>query len=215
MAKKQGVALFDFDDTLVIGNSQRELIRLLVFEQKSFIAVARCVFRAFKIVVKARFRLREAIKISFLSEFIEGRKASELSRLCPSIAARLRVNASALNALHGEVASGNIIWVVTASPAFIVEGVLEQLDLKVGAAEIVVLGSELEISNIELTGKFKFECIRENKVVAIQDKVRASGLDIKVNAAYGNLPDDLQMLCLADRAYAVRKDKVERTRLLH
>ena len=203
------VALFDFDDTLVLGNSQRALIYFLLAEQKSLSGLVRCISRACKNYILARCGLREAIKRSFLMEFIRGRKSSDFCNFFPLIAKRLQVNVGVVQALHSEAVAGNSIWIVTASPAFLVEGVLECLDLRLGEIRLMVLGSNLEARGGELTGNFKFECIRANKVVAIANQIKAAGADIKIGAAYGNLPDDYDMLCLANRAYNVRGKRIE------
>ena len=108
----------------------------------------------------------------------------------------------ALELIDHHLAQGDEVWLVSASPAEIVEPFAELLG---------ITGAIASKANIDEHGKFtgemKFFAQGENKAIAIRELAQTRDIDLNESFAYSDSETDIPMLEAVGHAYAVNADR--------
>ncbi|HUV58257.1 MAG TPA: HAD-IB family hydrolase [Acidimicrobiales bacterium] len=108
----------------------------------------------------------------------------------------------ALELIDHHLASGDEVWLVSMSPAEIVEPFAELLGIT-GA-----ISSRAKIDDEgKFTGEMEFFAQGENKAVAIRELAERRGIDLSESYAYSDSETDIPMLRTVGHAYAVNPDR--------
>jgi HAD superfamily hydrolase (TIGR01490 family) len=112
------------------------------------------------------------------------------------------IYAEALELIDHHLAQGDEVWLVSMSPAEIVEPFAELLGIT-GA-----ISSRAKIDeNGKFTGEMEFFAQGENKAVAIRELAERRGLDLAESYAYSDSETDIPMLMTVGHAFAVNSDR--------
>lgn len=112
------------------------------------------------------------------------------------------IYAEALDLIDHHLAQGDEVWLVSMSPAEIVEPFAELLGIT-GA-----ISSRAKIDeNGKFTGEMEFFARGENKAVAIRELAERRGLDLAESYAYSDSETDIPMLMTVGHAFAVNSDR--------
>ena len=108
----------------------------------------------------------------------------------------------ALELIDHHLANGDEVWLVSMSPAEIVEPFAELLGIT-GA-----ISSRAKIDDEgKFTGEMEFFAQGENKAVAIRELAERRGIDLSESFAYSDSETDIPMLQTVGHAYAVNPDR--------
>ena len=108
----------------------------------------------------------------------------------------------ALELIDHHLAQGDEVWLVSASPAEIVEPFAELLGIT-GA-----ISSKAKIDEQgKFTGEMKFFAQGENKAIAIRELAQTRDIDLNESFAYSDSETDIPMLEAVGHAYAVNADR--------
>ena len=193
------IALVDFDGTLINADSFKTA--LLTSVSPSFF------FRLLK-VLTGNISTIHKISFSRLKEMLteamySGMSTGDFEALCIRISANLNKydNTSLLDELKGLKKLGYEVYIVTASPVNWVKPWATKHEFN------HVIGTELEVVDKQLTGKFLTQnCKGSEKVTRIASEIDIAGY--KEVVAYGNSKDDYPMLALAHRPFWVHKNTI-------
>jgi HAD superfamily hydrolase (TIGR01490 family) len=112
------------------------------------------------------------------------------------------IYAEALDLIDHHLAQGDEVWLVSMSPAEIVEPFAALLGIT-GA-----ISSRAKIDeNGKFTGEMEFFAQGENKAVAIRDLAEQRGIDLSESYAYSDSETDIPMLMTVGHAFAVNSDR--------
>ena len=108
----------------------------------------------------------------------------------------------ALELIDHHMAQGDEVWLVSASPAEIVEPFAELLGIT-GA-----ISSRAKIDELgKFTGEMEFFAQGENKAIAIRELAQKRDIDLNESFAYSDSETDIPMLESVGHAYAVNADR--------
>jgi len=108
----------------------------------------------------------------------------------------------ALELIDHHMAQGDEVWLVSASPAEIVEPFAELLGVT-GA-----ISSRAKIDELgKFTGEMEFFAQGENKAIAIRELAQKRDIDLNESFAYSDSETDIPMLESVGHAYAVNADR--------
>jgi HAD superfamily hydrolase (TIGR01490 family) len=108
----------------------------------------------------------------------------------------------ALELIDHHLAQGDEVWLVSMSPAEIVEPFAELLGIT-GA-----ISSRARIDDEgKFTGEMEFFAQGENKAVAMRELAESRGIDLSESYAYSDSETDIPMLVAVGHAYAVNPDR--------
>ncbi|MFH1512679.1 MAG: HAD family hydrolase [Bacillota bacterium] len=205
-------ALFDFDGTLIRGDSILLFLRY-AWQKKlcSNLGVLRFIAAGglFAVKLLSPKRAKEAGL-----RFLKGRERAALAAaaedFCQSVLVP-RLYTQGVEAVRRHLAAGDEVLLVSASPAFY----LEPLKRTLGFSE--VLGTQFAADK---DGRLTGEIVGLNnrgaqKTLRLQEYFKESGaeLDYETSSAYGDSAHDLPMLRLCKHAYAVNPKKKMRHKL--
>lgn len=207
MSEKVNVAVFDFDETIVLENSLGHLFRhatgnpFYVF--KAWPAIYRFVMKP-----GSYYHLRKCIKRRMYHACLSNVDVEKLTTAGVFAAKRMTVNPEVVSRVIIHIQKGDYVLIATASPYQYVQSILE--DLKIPFNKVI--GTKLceqpklgSASNLKtLTGSMSGEeCSRKEKWTRIESCLSAEGINASKITAYGNDPDDIYMLQQADTGYVV------------
>lgn len=108
----------------------------------------------------------------------------------------------ALELIDHHLAQGDEVWLVSASPAEIVEPFAELLGVT-GA-----ISSRAKVDELgKFTGEMEFFAQGENKAIAIRELAQKRDIDLNESFAYSDSETDIPMLESVGHAYAVNADR--------
>jgi len=195
-----GIALFDFDDTLVAGDSMPPFLDELAGTIRVRVAMVGAVIGA--LIAHALGRppgadFRGSVKALVLRALVAGRTPEEAHGAARRLQGRLRWLAPQVNALRAHAAAGRRVVVVSGSLDVYLPILLEGLPVD------DVLATDLEARDGVLTGRLTdINCVRQAKA----DRIRAflaAHAPTGPTWGYGNRPHDLPMLALVDHPTVV------------
>lgn len=195
-------ALFDFDGTLIRGDS---ILLLVAYARRRRLMTPRQLRRALYSGVLYGLRLRAAVPAKEQAlAFLAGRSAAELAAIVTAFfhdVLEPRLRPEAMDAIARHRAAGHEVLLVSASAAFY----LEPLRQKLGLTDIVATRMDLDAEG-RLTGRVCGDnCRGVQKALRLAEYLAAKGdrLDFETSFAYGDSYGDLPMLRLTAHPVAV------------
>lgn len=201
------VALFDFDQTLILENSLGSLFKSVSGHRVIWPYAVPAFFtkKCWSVGV------RQAIKERLYKRCLIGISECQLYEHGQKLAHSYTPISEVVGALHKHAAENGEVWIVTASPAPFVRGIIDTL----GWPYHRLIGTNLPVVDGCYNGDLGSECSHEEKVININQVVsKQTGL-VHLKLAYGNLPPDLPMLSMAEKAFIVTAGKVSELRKSH
>jgi phosphatidylglycerophosphatase C len=191
-----GVAIFDFDRTLIRQSSLAVFLAVLVGRRRLFFAGAAGVGSA---VFAAGSDRREAFRATVLRRTLAGKNAAQICAAAEEIFLRLEWNPEVLAAYERHRKAGHRILVATGGLSCYVRLLLERKKLTVDG----LLASEMVVTENVLTGEMAgLSCRREEKARRIKAWLADAPGEIW---GYGNLPNDAAMLALTHHPVVVSR----------
>jgi phosphatidylglycerophosphatase C len=187
------VAVFDFDETLVLENSLGFLFQNVACKTYWIAAIPAIA----KSILCCNFghKLRLSVKQALYKKYLTGASENRVYVAGTETAARLTVNTNAMNELDAANDRGDTVVIATASPRIYVTAILDELKID----RFKVIGTEIDFDAGLILGE---ECSREAKWIAVTKELQ--GLPSGETIAYGNAPDDLYMLAQVDKGFVVK-----------
>ncbi len=108
----------------------------------------------------------------------------------------------ALELIDHHLSQHDEVWLVSMSPAEIVEPFAELLGITGAIASRAAIDAEGKF-----TGKMEFFAQGENKAIAIRELAQARDIDLTASYAYSDSETDIPMLETVGHAYAVNADR--------
>lgn len=203
MSAGPGVVFFDFDDTLIHGDS------LLTFlEEAAGRWTAR---RAFVLAAAKAWRdrafggggahvdFKTAVKAAALRWTLAGASLDDCRAAALRVADRLRWDDAMVKLLADQRGQGRRAVLATGALNVYLPYVIDPLGPLAG-----VLATEMAVENGRLTGEMaSFNCVRAEKARRVREWLAARG-DVGLTLAYGNRPSDLPMLAAVSEGWEVR-----------
>ena len=203
-------ALFDFDGTLIRGDS---IILLCLYARKKGLVSARYLLTAVWAAVRYGLKLLppERAKERAL-HFLAGKPKAELDAIVADFFTTVllpRIRPEGLAAVQAHVAAGDVTLLISASSAFYLEPVRAHM----GFADLIATRLDTDAQG-RLTGRVCGDnCRGVQKALRLAEYLAARGdrLDVATSTAYGDSYGDLPMLQLCHRRIAVNpKRKLRR-----
>ncbi|WP_108649399.1 HAD-IB family phosphatase [Dongshaea marina] len=195
------LALFDFDQTLILENSLGTLFKE-VSRRKRLWPLLIPEFLKGKML---RRGVRTTIKHKLYHRCLHQSDEQRLREIGQQCADRFTINQPVFHQLSELAASGIQVWVVTASPRPFIEGVIQGLGWPVAR----VVGTELLESEPGLySGRYENECSHHHKELRLNSLFKEEGLTPEIVEAYGNLPADRELLSMAKKGFAVKGARI-------
>lgn len=193
------IALFDFDQTLIRQNSLKSLFSFWKTKSFAYYLLKNWDCLSFKSYVSFKTSVKEVLYM----EFFNGKNKQQLIRASKELSSRVSVNLKSLSILNKCREEKMEIGIITASPEVFVGSLLESLSISFS----FIIGTKLEEDSKGFyTGKMDGpECIRHEKINAINKHLSKSTDLFCIKVAAGNLPEDGPMLELAEAQYSVYK----------
>ena len=188
-APRPGVAAFDFDGTLVGGDSLLPFLRLLLGRRAptAFATAAPAMAGAY------RHGGRDASKAALLSRVLAGVPAAQVEELGRPYGRRLaqRVRPAMADRLEGHRRSGHRLVLVSASLGCY----LDHFAAEVGFGDVIATRLEVGAGGV-LTGRLLGANVRgEEKAARLRELIGGAAVELW---AYGNSDGDRAMLAMAD-----------------
>ncbi|WP_114392451.1 HAD-IB family hydrolase [Oleisolibacter albus] len=187
-----GLAIFDFDGTLVAGDSLIPFVERVVGRRRTRLAFALAIRHAMVRAARARsgFDLRTAIKADFLARTLADLPVEQVTAAAEGLAGWLRWHGPTLNALRRHAEKGDRVVVATGALALYMPTLLRGLPVD------DLLATRLEQRDGILTGAMEGgNCVRDEKARRIAAYMAVHG-PFSGSWGYGNRPSDLPFLAL-------------------
>ena len=201
----QGIAFFDFDDTLARGDS---ILPFLLYCIRKRIAPRRQLVKAAGAFLYWKLRPSRASRAkSATLSFLKGRSADEMFDVARAFFRDEylpRFYQDGLTELWSLRSQGMKLVVVSASPDVYMRALPEFMPID------AVLSTRCEVGGDgRYTGQVGENCKGEEKVRRIEQYLKENGfvLDMKCSSAYGDSPSDADMMALVNRAVLVNPKK--------
>lgn len=201
----QGIAFFDFDDTLARGDS---ILPFLLYCIRKRISPRRQLIKAAGSFLYWKLRPSRASRAkSATLSFLKGRSADEMLDVARAFFRDEylpRFYQDGLTELWSLRSQGMKLVVVSASPDVYMRALPEFMPID------AVLSTRCEVGGDgRYTGQVGENCKGEEKVRRIKQYLKENGfvLDMKCSSAYGDSPSDADMMALVNRAVLVNPKK--------
>jgi HAD superfamily hydrolase (TIGR01490 family) len=112
------------------------------------------------------------------------------------------IYSEALDLIHHHQEQGDEVWLVSTSPAEIVEPLAEVLGITGSISSRACIDE-----HGKFTGEMAFYAVGENKAVAMREVAAQRGLDLSECYAYSDSETDIPMLLAVGHPYAVNPDR--------
>ena len=185
--------VFDFDNTIYDGESTLDLFFYYIVRKPWLLRMLPTVLKAFKRYKKGGVTLSEALEIYAPLIEKDALRVFDFENDPPKFWDK---HMKKIKPLYNELRSDDDL-IITASPDFSVEEVCKRLGIKRFLASRI---------NRE-TGRIEFANLRENKIKAFKEQYG----DAKIDNFYTDSPEnDAWLIDMAEHAFVVKKNKVER-----
>lgn len=199
---KRTLALFDFDGTMIRGDSIAAFVRSLFF--KGLVPLPRMADILWK-TLKWKLGLipAEEVKTLALSP-LRALDSAAVEKACRGFALEAlwpRVYPAALSKMAAHAERGDLVLVVSASPEVYLKYLMEKLPVD------GILATRVN-KQFEVT----FNAVRENKTAMIRDWLKEQDVqaDFDASSAYGDSANDLPMLRMVGHPHLVNPRKKAR-----
>jgi HAD superfamily hydrolase (TIGR01490 family) len=185
------VAIFDFDNTLIMGDSLMPFLRYAVGVIPAYAAVVEALGRhALLHLQKEPSELRSFVKAFMLERLLKGKNPAELEQAVKKTCTWQVVNEPVMQTLREHHKKGDTIVIASGS-----------LDLYLGellrsVPHDFLICTDVGVENGVITGVMTHgNCVRETKAERIKAWLEAHG-PFDESFGYGNYPHDVPMLNL-------------------
>jgi len=196
-----GVAFFDFDGTLIHGDSLPLFIAEVIGRHRTRLAFADAIRSAGHRHVRGRgpgADFRGSVKSILLKRTLSGLPLAEAAVAAERLARKLRWYQPTLDALHAHRAAGRRVVVATGALDVYMPALLHGLPVD------DVLATGMEVVDGRLTGRLATgNCVRFDKAERVGAWLAQNG-PVGETWGYGNRPSDLPMLALLNQKIVVR-----------
>lgn len=196
-----GVAFFDFDGTLVHGDTLPMFIAEVIGRRRTHLAFADAIRSAGHRHLRGRgpgVDFRGSVKAIVLKRTLRGLPLADAHTAAERLTARLRWHPPTLEALRQHRRAGRRVVVATGAldvymPVLLRDETVDDL-----------LATGMEVLDGRLTGRLATgNCVRIDKADRVRTWLAVNG-PVGETWGYGNQPSDLPMLALLDRRIVVR-----------
>lgn len=189
------IAIFDFDGTLIRGDSLGPFLAAIAGPLRATAAFAAGLAGAMG--GNALLDRRSAVKAALLHRTLAGRSLDEAEDAARRIGRRLRWRPAMVEALKAHKLAGCRIVVATGALDLYIEEALGDLPVD------DVLATTMEVDGRRLTGRMAGgNCVRAEKARRVAAYLAEHGPFME-SWGYGNRPSDLAMLALVDHPTVV------------
>ena len=196
-----GVAFFDFDGTLIHGDSLLLFVAEVIGRRRAHLALADAIRSACHRHLRGRgpgCDLRGSIKAVLLKRTLRGLPLADAHAAAHRLVRTLRWYGPSLEALHAHRRAGRRVVVATGALDVYMPTLLD------GLAVDDLLATGMEVADGRLTGRMcTGNCVRADKASRVSAWLAAHG-PFGETWGYGNHPSDRPMLALLDRPVVVR-----------
>lgn len=193
--KKNTIAFFDFDGTLVENDSLWPFLLTAAGRSTCYAACAKALWA--RIFCPADKDKRSIFKDVLLQHTLAGKSLDELSIAAQKIESWPKWIEASCNAIKDHHAQGHFIVIASGSLDIYLKNLLKHIPYN------AVICTEMEIKNGVLTGKMSSgNCVRESKAKRVATYLEQHG-PYEDSIAYGNAPHDLPMMELTNKRVIV------------
>ncbi|PWC52920.1 HAD family hydrolase [Azospirillum sp. TSO22-1] len=196
-----GVAFFDFDGTLVHGDTLPMFIAEVIGRRRTQLAFADAIRSAGHRHLRGRgpgVDFRGSIKAILLKRTLRGLPLADAHAAAERLSAKLRWHPPTVQALREHRRAGRRVVVATGALDVYMPFLLRD------EAVDDLLATGMEVQDGRLTGRLATgNCVRIDKADRVRAWLAANG-PASETWGYGNRPSDLPMLALLDRKIVVR-----------
>lgn len=197
----QGVAFFDFDGTLIHGDSLLMFVAEVIGRRRTRMAFADALRSATHRHLRGRgpgVDFRGSVKAILLKRTLHGLPLGDAHAAAERVAAGLRWYTPILDTLHEHRRAGRRVVIATGALDVYMPALLRGIEVD------DVLATGMEVHDGRLTGRLATgNCVRLDKADRVRAWLSAHG-PFGETWGYGNRPSDLPMLALVDRRVVVK-----------
>ena len=198
-------ALFDFDDTLIRGDS---IVKMCLFAfRRGLIAPWELVkITGLSVLYLCGLTTAQKSKEAAM-HFLSGKSETEVEKLAEEFCEKVllpRLYQDGVKELKEKAESGCEVWLISASPAFYLQPLMKHLPIT------GVIGTRMHVLNGMYTGQMAGEnCRGVEKPLRLAEVLASRGdmLDYSQSCAYGDSAGDAPMLALCANKVAVNPKK--------
>ncbi len=190
------VAVFDFDSTLVKGDSLWPFLVAVAGWPQAIVSLLAALLRlTFRL--RSRTDARTYIKDQLLWMVLAGQRESDLARAVARMRRWPRWIAPSLRALKEHYAAGHHIVIASGGLDIYLPALLKNVPYH------ALICTEMEVVNGTVTGRSSTgNCVRASKAARVARYLKSLG-PLEDSWAYGNLPHDLPMMRLVQHRVIV------------
>lgn len=192
----RGLMVFDFDDTLIEGDSLPRFVRRLVGSARFSVAFAGALASASAARLQGR-DWKSALKAAFLRRALAGVALADAQALAEEMRGELNWKIAQRDALLAGHAAGDLVVVASGALDIYLPILLGELPVD------RVLATEMEVEGGRLTGRMLTEnCVRAAKRARVERLLAEDGPFLR-STGFGNAPSDLPFLELMEHRVLV------------
>jgi HAD superfamily hydrolase (TIGR01490 family) len=196
-----GLAIFDFDGTLIAGDSLYPFVQMVAGRDRARAALIRAVEGAFRRHATGRPLgpdIRTTAKLLLLRTTLGGQPLSRAAQAAERLAGWIRWYPPMRDALIGHKRKGDRVLVATGALTLYMPQLLRGLDVD------DIMGTDLAQQDGVLTGDIEGgNCVRAEKARRVRAYIERHG-PFEQTWGYGNAPSDLPFLALMDHRTVVQ-----------
>lgn len=187
----KGIAIFDFDGTLIAGDSLLPFLERVVGKRKARFAMVRSLRSAVLRASRGKGGdIRTQVKAGLLARTLKGIPAEKAQQAADDLAGWLRWHPPTLDALRRHADKGHRVIVATGALALYMPRLLAHLPVD------GLMATEMESVDGVLTGHMQGgNCVRDEKARRVAALLQREG-PFTATYGYGNRPSDLPFLAL-------------------
>ena len=197
----RGIAIFDFDGTLIRGDSLLPFLELVAGRTRARTSLLRAVRSALwnRAVRRGEEDSRTAVKAGLLARTLKGVPVEQARAAAGQLRGWIRWYPPMVEALRRHAAAGDRIVVATGALKIYMP------DLLTGLPVDDLIATEMEVVDGRFTGRMCHggNCVREEKARRVTAYLRDHG-PFSASHGYGNRPSDLPFLALMQNPTVVK-----------
>lgn len=192
---KKNAAFFDFDGTLIEGESLTAFLMSVAGTLPFIFFVLICLVRSvFKKICNLGTDFKTDFKAKLLYSILHGLSADKLEKKAEIVFQKVKWRSDVLELFNKHIEAGDKVFIISGALDIYLPQVIKYKELKVNE----VICTEMAVENNFYTGLIAGEnCVREEKPRRIKAAIKKYKIDGKI-FAYGDSSSDVPMFNLAD-----------------